>query len=217
MILTDKEIRDRVINYQNYSTKYPKKEAKKLIEGFDENSLQSASFDVSITDKIHIFAGSFDIIDSHIQQDIDKMYEEVSISNGYIIAPKEYILVTLNEKFNMPIDLTAHMRPRTRFTRLGLTISDQHMNPTYSGKLQVGVFNSTQFAIKIYPGTKIGQLIFEELTDTPTEEKWYSNDVKAEYQDEGDFIGAKVSKEIMAVVDEEYNKLQQRLHKEIKK
>lgn len=216
MILTDKEIRDRIINYQNYNNVYPEQKAKQMIEGFDEKNLQSASYDVSITNKIHIFTGSFDIIDLNSQYDIDSMYKEIDITNGYIVGPKEYVLVTLNEKFNMPIDLTAHMRPRTRFTRLGITISDQHMNPTYYGVLQVGLFNSTPFAIKIYPFIKIGQLVFEQLANIPTEEKWYVNDKKAEYQNEEKFIGAKISDEIASVVDNEYNKLQERLNKRIK-
>ena len=52
--------------------------------------------------------------------------------------PNEYILVKTKEKFNFSCVLTGHIRPRTTFSRLGLILSDQHINPTFSGHLYLG-------------------------------------------------------------------------------
>lgn len=132
----------------------------------------------------------------HNQEDIDNIYEELDLSvSGYILSPKEYILVSIKEKVNLPDNLTAHIRPRTRFTRLGLIVSDQHCNSTYSGKLRIGLFNATDYAIRIFPGIKIAQIVFEELKSKPSEEKLYKNKLNATYQDEDKFIGAKISDE----------------------
>lgn len=71
------------------------------------------------------------------QNDIDSMYEERELPiSGYTISPKEYLLVSLSEKINLPDNITAHIRPRTKFTRLGLLVSDQHCNSTYTGQFK---------------------------------------------------------------------------------
>ena len=131
------------------------------------------------------------------------MYEEIDLAvSGYIISPKEYILVSLKEKVSLPDNITAHIRPRTRFTRLGLIVSDQHCNSTYSGKLRIGIFNATDYPIKIFPGIRIAQMVFEELKSKPSEEKMYKNKKNAVYQGEEKFVGAKFSDELEKKVSE---------------
>lgn len=198
MVLSDKEIRDMCINYNKYNTERP------MIETFDEERLQGSSYDISMTNVIHRYKNEFRTINLNNQNEIDSIYDEVEISNGYEIAPKEYILITLNEIINLPSNIIAHIRPRTRFTRLGLILSDQHCNPTYSGRLQLGLFNATSYAVKIYPNLKIGQFVFEELKSIPSEDKWYKNSKDAIYNNEDKFIGAKISNEIKLKAEKVY-------------
>ena len=132
-------------------------------------------------------------IDLLNQSSIDTIYDEINLDkSGYVISPKEYLLISLKEKITVPEGITAHIRNKTRFVRLGLLIADQHCNSTYSGHLRLGVFNATDYPIKIYPGLSIAQIVFETLDGKPTEEKLYSNKTNARYQNEnGKFIGAK--------------------------
>ena len=116
-----------------------------------------------------------------------------------------YIFVNIKEKITLPENLTAHIRPRTRFTRLGLLVSDQHCNSTYSGNLKLGIFNATNFPIKIFPDIKIAQIVFEELKSTPSIKKQYKNKSNAAYQQEKDFIGAKFSDEIRQKIEKAVN------------
>ncbi|QXM07103.1 dCTP deaminase [Crassaminicella indica] len=201
MILSDKEIRDRIENYKKYDLEKP------LIENFKEERLQGASYDISMNSIIHRYKTEFRTIDLRNQSEIDNIYDEAEIINGYEIAPKEYILITLNEVINLPSNIIAHVRPRTRFTRLGLLLSNQHCNPTYSGKLQLGLFNATPYAIKIFPDLKIGQFVFEELKSIPSENKWYKNSKNAIYNNEEKFIGSKISDEIKRKAEDEYNNI----------
>lgn len=205
MILSDKEIRDMVENYRKYELEKP------LIEPFNEERLQGASYDISMGNIIHIYKKEFKTIDLKNQNEIDSIYDEVIIEDGYVIGPKEYILVTLNERINLPNDIIAHIRPRTRFTRLGLILSDQHCNQTYCGKLQLGIFNATNCAMRIYPDLKIGQLVFEELKSIPSENKWYKNCKDSIYNNEENFIGSKVSDEIKKKADVEYKSILKKL------
>ncbi len=190
MILTDNQIRQ-------LSSPNEQKTAQ-LIYPFLEDSLQSESYDLSIDNKIAILKKEIGCIELDDQKMIDNMYEERTLlPSGYIISPKEYILVYLKEKITLPNNLTAHIRPRTKFTRMGLVISDQHCNSTYSGYLKIGLFNATDYAIRIVPNLKIAQIVFEELKSQPSSDKLYKNKKNASYQNEIEFRGAKFSSELI--------------------
>lgn len=179
-----------------------------LIKPFSEDSLQSESYDLAIGNSIAVLKKEIRCLSLYEQENIDSMYEEQSLSlAGYVISPKEYLLISLREKISLPDNLTAHIRPRTRFTRLGLIVSDQHCNSTYSGYLKIGLFNATDYAIRIYPGVKIAQIVFEELKTKPSDEKLYKNKQSAVYQDENSFIGAKFSDELNDRIKETVNLL----------
>ena len=197
MILTDKDIRALCIGDKK------KKIPGGMINPFSEEALQSESYDLSIGNSIVTLGKEIRVVDITNQVEIDSIYKEVVLTKaGYIIFPKEYVLVTLKEKIALPDNITAHIRPRTRFTRLGLLVSDQHCNSTYSGKLQIGLFNATECAIKIYPGTRIAQMVFEELKSKPSEEKLYKNKPGAIYQNEEKFIGGAATDEFNKAVND---------------
>ena len=180
MVLTDKKIRELV-----------KKE--ELIVPFNESNLQSESYDVTIGTEITELSKEIQCIDISKQETVDNIYINIDISeNGYIISPKQYLLVSLRETLKVPDDITVHLRPKTRYTRLGLLVTDQHCNSTYSGHLRIGLFNATEYPIHIYPDYTIAQLVFEELEEVPSSEKLYKNREDVHYQNEnGAFRGAK--------------------------
>ena len=123
-----------------------------LISDFIEENLQGASYDITMGHEIARFEKRNSFVDLS-QQSLDSVYKrETILSVGCTIKPYEYILVTVQEKITLPDNLIAHIRPRSRFTRMGLQVSAQHCNPTYSGKLQLGLFNASPNEIKIVPG-----------------------------------------------------------------
>ena len=191
MVLTDKQIRDYVVNYKEHNMENA------LIEGYIEERLQSESYDLSITDQIMVPKKEIKCISLDDQDAVDNMYEKKQMeSREYIISPKEYMLTAVAEKINLPDFLTAHIRPRTRFTRLGLIVSDQHCNSTYSGNLNLGIFNATDYPIKIKAGMRVAQIVFEELKGIPSEDKLYKNKENAAYQNETGDRGANFEKEV---------------------
>lgn len=180
LVLSDKEIRD-------YATKVPP-----LIDGFSEESLQSESYDLTIGNIVSKYNSDFKILDLQNQTSIDEAYISIPIpAEGYLIGPKEYVLVSIGEKLNIPCNITAHIRPRTKFTRIGLIVSGQHCNSCYSGFLNLGLYNVNPFAVKIYAGMKLAQIVFEELKSTPSSEKQY----RGSYQGEKGTVGADFTSE----------------------
>lgn len=163
MVLSDKDIRKYIDNEPP------------LIMGFKESSLQSESYDLSIGKTVSSYLSNFRIIDLGDQDQINNSYSTEDIGDfGYVIGPHTYVLLSVEERINMPKNLTAHIRPRTRFTRIGLVVSQQHVNSGYSGKLNLGIYNANNFAIKIYKGMRLAQIVFEELSSLPTTSKQYS-------------------------------------------
>ncbi|WP_335993878.1 dCTP deaminase [Fusobacterium polymorphum] len=193
MILTDKKIRDLC-------------EKNDMISPFEEEALQSESYDLSIGNKVYVVNQDIRELDLDDKLSLDNLYKEVKITEeGFLINPKEYILVSLNETLNIPEKINAHIRPRTRFIRAGLYVSAQNCNSTYLGNLKIGVFNFLNIPIRIYKNKKICQIIFEELEDIPTNEKQYKNKENATYQNEKEFIGPKLDPETQRKVDEIVN------------
>lgn len=186
MILTDKSIR-----------KFAKE--KSMIVPFAEKNLQSESYDVTIGREIIIMKKEIRCLDISDQSMIDDIYEKVDIEKeGFVISPKQYVLVSLGETIRMPSNITAHLRAKTTYTRLGLIVSDQHCNSTYSGHLRIGLFNATDYPVRIHAGYPIAQIVFEELDGIPSDEKLYRNKKNAHYQNEnGEFRGAKFDDKLL--------------------
>lgn len=182
MVLTDKEIRE-----------YSQREEEPLIAPFQEDQLQAASYDVKLSGRLASFKKKVQTVDLSDQNPLDllDLYEISDIGEGgFVLQPGEYVLAELQETLTIPDEMIAHIRPRTRFTRSGLVVMDQHCNPTYSGALYIGLFNASPNGLKISKGLTIAQVIFERLTDVPSEDKLYKNKSNAAYMNESGFRGS---------------------------
>ena len=163
-------------------------EEKAMIVSFDEERLQAVSYDVSSSNIVMVYQSLNNAVDLRNRAQMELVTRKVDITKGYHIKPGEYLLVKTKERFSIPADMTAHVRPRTTFTRFGLIVSDQHMNPNFKGHLYLGLYNATPNIIDIYPDLPIAQMVFEEVSRSITEAKLYDRKKAAKYQDEDDFI-----------------------------
>lgn len=178
MILCDKDIKEYILN-----------STRPLLEPFSEEQLQSASYDVSMSGNIAVLKRIGRAIDPTDNRDLDDMYQKMEIGpDGYLFSPGEYLLAELAEMVRIPSEITAHIRPRTRFTRAGILVADQHCNPTYAGRLYIGLHNASPNPVLLWPGLRIAQMVFEKLSDEP--EGPYANKEDAAFQNERSFRGA---------------------------
>lgn len=180
MILSEKGIREHV-----------EKLIPPLIAPFAEDQLQGASYDISMSGNIVVLKSTGRTIDPMCNDDLHDMYEQIHIgSSGYLLSPGEYVLVELQETVNIPEKMVAHIRPRTRFTRSGILVADQHCNPTYTGKLSIGLFNAGVNPFILRPKLRIAQMIFEEIESVPSAQKLYKNKKNAAFEGEKEFRGS---------------------------
>lgn len=206
------QILDRVENHSKYEYAYEKGKSQPLIEKFNIDRLQSVSYDVSMSNKIMKFKDEFKTIYLDEKNDVENLFDEEDISRGYKLRPDEYILVKLNERLNMPNDLAGHIRPRTTFNKLGLIITCQHINPSYSGFLQIGIKNNTPNVIVLKPGLLIGQVVFETVDGEIREDLLYKNKKDSKYQNEDSFVGSKIyDEETTQKANKLFNKIMKNL------
>ena len=178
MLLSDRDLLSLVETDSNF------------IKPFSRHNLQSSSYDVTLSNEIQVLRASSAPINISDQVAIDRIYEPKDISRGYLIKPGEYILCRLQESISLPDDVVAFAAPRTRFTRLGLLLSGQFCNPSYSGTLSLGLQNVSNSNISLAPGLIIGQLVFCRLGEMPLEQNLYRNKADAAYQNETAFRGS---------------------------
>jgi deoxycytidine triphosphate deaminase len=67
------------------------------------------------------------------------------------------------EKVNMPKDLLALILPRSSLFRCGVSLHTAVVDPGFIGTLTFGMKNLSEHPFEIEIGSKIGQIVFEEV------------------------------------------------------
>ena len=168
-----------VLSY-NTLKKYFKKNI--LIENANNQNIQPASYDLTLDKYILRIKSNKKVISLIDAQELDSIYEEVNISEGFTLNPGETILAVLEDSFNMPNNVCGTIRGRTSLNRLGISISFQHLNPGFKGKINITVTNNSSNAYLLTPKIQIAQVIFEKLDKKVKKEHLYSSKKKASYQ-----------------------------------
>jgi dCTP deaminase len=120
----------------------------------------------------------------HLDMDHKSMrHTLVELEEGqfFDILPGEYVAVTTLEKIKLPDDLMAILYPRSSVNRRGLSIDlTGIVDAGYEGNLLIPVRNNTQSqVIRMYPGERICQVVFEEINGgvVVKESRWQNADV----------------------------------------
>lgn len=95
-------------------------------------------------------------------------YEVIELEQGqyFDILPQEHIIVSTLESIKMPRDLMAILFPRSSVNRRGLSVDlSGIIDAGYEGQLIIPVTNNIHQTIRLYPGERFCQVIFEELTN----------------------------------------------------
>lgn len=153
MILNDISIDDLSIHHE-------------LISPYDPNNLQPCSYDVTLSKSIIRYIGSGEINASDKSLRDLEYFKFIIPDEGYILEPGEFILGSTNESVNIPSDLAARYEGKSSMGRIGLAthITAGFIDPGFSGDITLEIKNENNHPIRIFPGMRIGQLCFFELT-----------------------------------------------------
>ncbi len=136
---------------------------KNLIESFDEKSLGGAGYDLR-AGRLYAIKGQ-----SHlgVSSRILPSAEEITTETVHL-KPGDYILAETVEKVNMPKDLMARILPRSTLFRAGCILVTAVVDPGYYGTLTMGLKNLSDSGFTLEKGSRIGQIVFEEVSGGTT-------------------------------------------------
>jgi dCTP deaminase len=108
---------------------------------------------------------------------------EVPAGDPFILHPGEFVLGSTLERVRLPDDLVARLEGKSSLGRLGLLIHSTagYVDPGWDGFLTLELSNVANLPITIYPGMKIGQLSFVQMTE-PADAPYGSGALGSKYQ-----------------------------------
>ena len=153
------------------------------IDPFDDGLVQPSSVDVRVDRYFRVFHNSrYPFIDvREPQEDLTELVE--ADSEPFILHPGEFVLGSTLERIRLPDDLVARLEGKSSLGRLGLLIHSTagFIDPGWDGHVTLELSNVANLPITIYPGMKIGQLSFVQLSE-PAESPYGSGGLGSKYQ-----------------------------------
>ena len=154
------------------------------IDPYDESLMQPSSLDVRVDRLFRVFRNSrYPYIDVKTEQEDLTELVEVTGDEPFILHPGEFVLGSTLERVTLPDDLVARLEGKSSLGRLGLLIHSTagFIDPGWDGHVTLELSNVANLPITIYPGMKIGQISFVQLTE-PAERPYGSGGLGSKYQ-----------------------------------
>jgi dCTP deaminase len=161
-------------------------EGRIAIAPFDPDLMQPSSVDVRVDRYFRVFRNSrYPYIDVKVEQ--EELTELVEVDEeAFILHPGEFVLGSTLERVTLPDDLVARLEGKSSLGRLGLLIHSTagFIDPGWDGHVTLELSNVANLPITIYPGMKIGQLSFMQLSEA-AERPYGSAGIGSKYQGQG--------------------------------
>ena len=157
-----------------------------VIEPLDQRDIQPSSVDLHIDRYFRVFRNhTMRVID--VREDLEDLTELVDVPEGdaLILHPGEFVLGSTRERVQLPDDLVARLEGKSSLGRLGLLIHSTagFVDAGWNGQLTLELSNVANLPITLYPGMKIGQISFLQMT-TPADNPYGSGAVGSKYQNQ---------------------------------
>ena len=154
------------------------------IDPFDPGCIQPASLDIRLDRFFRVFRSS-----KHAYIDLAKpladITELVEVTNGeaFILHPGEFVLGSTRERIRLADDLVSRVEGKSSLGRLGLLIHSTAgcIDPAWDGAITLELSNVNTIPITLYPGMRIGQLSFFQLS-SPAQRPYGSPELGSSYQ-----------------------------------
>lgn len=110
-------------------------------------------------------------------------FDIIELEKGqfFDLLPGEHVLVSSLESIKVPADLMAVMYPRSSTNRKGISVDlTGIIDSGYEGQLVIPVRNNTTSqTVRLYPGERFCQIVFQKLTEsvTPRKSRYHQRDI----------------------------------------
>ena len=155
-----------------------------VVEPFDAATIQPSSIDVRVDGLFRVFRNhTSGVLD--VKQDLSGLTElvEIPADGVFMLHPGEFVLGSTLERVALPDDLVARIEGKSSLGRLGLLIHSTagFIDAGFDGHVTLELANVASLPITIYPGMKIGQISFMEMS-TPAERPYGKGATGSKYQ-----------------------------------
>jgi dCTP deaminase len=172
VILSDRSIREAVAA------------GRIVIDPLDMRNIQPSSVDLHVDGFFRVFRNdTTPFIDpKEPQEDLTELVE-IPDGKAFILHPGEFVLGSTRERVALATDLVARLEGKSSLGRLGLLIHSTagFVDAGWDGHLTLELSNVANLPIAIYPGMKIGQISFLQMT-TPADAPYGSAEKGSKYQ-----------------------------------
>jgi len=155
-----------------------------VIDPYDGSFVQPSSIDLRVDRFFRVFENHrYPYIDPKSAQDDLTTLVETAEDEPFILHPGEFVLGSTLERVQLGEDIVARLEGKSSLGRIGLLIHSTagFVDPGFDGYLTLELSNVANLPIAIYPGMKIGQISFYQLT-TPAENPYGSDQAGSKYQ-----------------------------------
>ena len=150
------------------------------IDPYDASLLQPSSVDVRVDGLFRVFHNNrYPYIDVKVEQ--EELTELVEVEDrAFILHPGEFVLGSTLERIRLPEDLVARLDGKSS---LGLLIHSTagFIDPGWDGHVTLELSNVANLPITIYPGMKIGQISFMQMTE-PARTPYGASEIGSKYK-----------------------------------
>lgn len=178
MILSDRTLREQLAA------------GRIVVDPLDESLIQPSSIDVRISNLFRVFRNhTRGVID--VKQDMIDLTELIEIpadgdgagDEAFMLHPGEFVLGSTLERIGVPEDLVGRVEGKSSLGRLGLLIHSTagFIDAGFDGHITLELANVASLPITLYPGMKIGQISFMQMT-TPADNPYGSGAKGSKYQ-----------------------------------
>ena len=155
-----------------------------VIDPYEPSHVQPSSVDLRVGDGFRVFVNhKYSEIDPRSPQSDLTQLVEVGGEDPFMLHPGEFVLGSTMEGVKLGDDVVARLEGKSSLGRLGLLIHSTagFIDPGFEGHITLELSNVATLPIAIYPGMKIGQISFYQMT-TPAEFPYGSPELGSKYQ-----------------------------------
>jgi dCTP deaminase len=172
-ILSDRDIKKAIQNKEI------------CITDLQEAHIGSCSIDLRLGNTFRVFKHA-EVTHVDPKQEVTDEYMSLVVKEHdqpFIIHPGEFILGATVEHITISRNLVARLDGRSSWGRLGIIIHSTagSVQPGYAGQLTLEIANISKVPVKLWQGSRICQLTFEQLS-SPCEKAY--NERKSKYMNQ---------------------------------
>lgn len=154
------------------------------IDPFEPSFVQPSSVDLRVGQGFRVFVNHrYGQIDPrHPQTDLTQLVD-TGEDEPFMLHPGEFVLGSTLERIKLGNDVVARLEGKSSLGRLGLLIHSTagFIDPGFQGHITLELSNVATLPIAIYPGMKIGQISFYQMT-TEADFPYGSPELGSKYQ-----------------------------------